>query len=690
MTMEVRHRKNKSVGEQRQPPDSFEGETLQSNDGPMPQEGTDESESPQSSASPGTNEKEPEEDPRISLWGFLTGEIKRGYAFENEEEKFRQRREQVYTFIRIPKEMEKFMFYGLLQLTDAFLYVFTFLPIRMFLALLEMRPVSALGASPTPRSSQRKLFPGLTNTSFRKSTRRLGPAHICDLLKGILMILCGVCLNYVDTSRMYHVIRGQAVIKLYIFFNMLDVGDRLLASFGQDILDALFWTATEQRGRKREHIGTVPHFVLAIVYIFLHAILMLFQATTLNVAFNSHNKALLTIMMSNNFVELKGSVFKKFEKNNLFQMSCSDVRERFHLCILLVIVVTRNMTEFNWNWDHLWVILPDAVMVLLAEFLVDWVKHAFITKFNDISDEVYTEYRASLAYDLAASRQMRYAIADDSDVLSRRMGFCPMPLAILLFRIFCQSVTVTDYFGFFLLILTYLCLLTTKIIISIILLAFAHSFILNDKIKTARSQVRDEKSLWDPRPKITRRRSLHEISSTRKQRRDGAKTNRNGEGASSSSPNKEDVTAEDELAFFQLHRSPSDPSGLQIQTPPQPHSGSGDFLNSGPSISFTDVGAAPRPSHNLESTSSLPLLTTPPEPPPSVLGATPRISFSEHKLTSPSSNHEDFSSMDSPPSFSAAHESSLESALDVKTDAPKKAPPLSQVDRFTMCSNRIV
>lgn len=47
------------------------------------------------------------------------------------------------------------------------------------------------------------------------------------------------------------------------------------------------------------------------------------QASTLNVAFNSHNKSLLTIMMSNNFVEIKGSVFKKFEKNNLFQMSNS-------------------------------------------------------------------------------------------------------------------------------------------------------------------------------------------------------------------------------------------------------------------------------------------------------------------------------------------------------------------------------
>ncbi len=37
-----------------------------------------------------------------------------------------------------------------------------------------------------------------------------------------------------------------------------------------------------------------------IDYKVMHTILVLFQAVTLNVAFNSHNKALLTIMMSNN------------------------------------------------------------------------------------------------------------------------------------------------------------------------------------------------------------------------------------------------------------------------------------------------------------------------------------------------------------------------------------------------------
>jgi hypothetical protein len=79
----------------------------------------------------------------------------------------------------------------------------------------------------------------------------------------------------------------------------------------------------EPRGKKREHIGVVPHLLLAIGYVFLHALLVLLQATTLNVAINSSNKALLTIMMSNNFVELKGSVFKKFDKNNLFQVRVS-------------------------------------------------------------------------------------------------------------------------------------------------------------------------------------------------------------------------------------------------------------------------------------------------------------------------------------------------------------------------------
>lgn len=45
---------------------------------------------------------------------------------------------------------------------------------------------------------------------------------------------------------------------------------------------------------------------------------------------------------------------------------------------------------FSFSPDHIWVILPDTLMVLGAEVLVDWIKHAFITKFNEISAEVCT------------------------------------------------------------------------------------------------------------------------------------------------------------------------------------------------------------------------------------------------------------------------------------------------------------
>jgi len=95
----------------------------------------------------------------------------------------------------------------------------------------------------------------------------LKPGEICDLLKGCILVTCSVGTLYIDTSVMYHIIKSQSVIKLYIFFNMLEVGDRLFSSFGQDTIDALYWTAIEPRDRKREHVGVLPHLLLVMVYV---------------------------------------------------------------------------------------------------------------------------------------------------------------------------------------------------------------------------------------------------------------------------------------------------------------------------------------------------------------------------------------------------------------------------------------
>ncbi|XP_062534189.1 protein TAPT1 homolog [Armigeres subalbatus] len=382
-----------------------------------------------------------------SLYDFIRIELTRGYVLEHDEERYSARREKIYSFMKIPRELESFMAYGVLQCADSFLYMYTFLPLRFVLALwaLMTRPVAkCLGLR-------------------RPSQRLLAPAEICDLLKGLIWIICSWVMFYVDTNMLYHLIKSQSIIKLYIFYNMLEVGDRLLSAFGQDTIDALFWTATEPKDSKKQHLGTIPHFLFALIYVTIHSALVMFQATSLNVAINSNNKGLLTIMMSNNFVELKGSVFKKFDKNNLFQLSCSDVRERFHLTILMLIVLIQTMKEFSWKSEQFFVMIPDCIYVMLTEIFVDWIKHAFITRFNEIPVDVYREYTTSLAYDMTQTRQ-KHAFSDHSDLVARRMGFIPFPLGVILVKALYHALSFENAASVSLFIIAYLVLLSCRVL----------------------------------------------------------------------------------------------------------------------------------------------------------------------------------------------------------------------------------
>ncbi|XP_032596540.1 protein TAPT1 homolog [Drosophila grimshawi] len=385
-----------------------------------------------------------------TFYDFFKVEMTRGYMLEHDEERYSARRQKIYSFMRIPRDLERFMVYGIMQCADSFLYIHTFLPVRFLLAVWSL----------------------LTRTVARicrlrsGNQRLLSPAEICDLLKGAIWISVTLIMLLVDTNRVYHIIKSQSIIKLYIFYNMLEVGDRLLSAFGQDTIDALFWTATEPKHSKREHFGVLTHILFTLIYVFLHSGLIMFQATCLNVAVNSNNKGLLTIMISNNFVELKGSVFKKFDKNNLFQLTCSDVRERFHLSVLLFIVMIQTMKEFDWSITQFCVMLPDCFAVLFTEILIDWVKHAFITRFNELPESIYREYTTSLAYDMTQTRQ-KHAFSDHSDLVARRMGFIPFPLSVVLIKAIYTAVSFHNLAAWLLFLLAYLFALGLRICLTV-------------------------------------------------------------------------------------------------------------------------------------------------------------------------------------------------------------------------------
>ena len=165
------------------------------------------------------------------------------------------------------------------------------------------------------------------------------------------------------------------------------------------------------------------------------------------------------------------------------------MRERFHLFALLFVVVVQTMKEYGWREESFWSLAPDCLLVLGAEILVDWIKHAFVTRFNDLPAEVYHDYTISLAYDLAQTKQ-KYAFSDHSDIVSRRMGFIPLPLGVVMLRVVYTSVRSTNPGAWAVVVLAYFCLLTFRILGSIVILGKAC-----DLIDEHRTRQETEKTL---------------------------------------------------------------------------------------------------------------------------------------------------------------------------------------------------
>jgi hypothetical protein len=342
--------------------------------------------------------------------------------------------------------------------------------------LKEMRP-------PRTRKSR------FRHRRTKSTPSTLMPSHKADILKGLLVIASCFILMRFDASRMYHGIRGQSAIKLYVIYNVLEVCDRLLSAVGQDVLECLFSRETLDRnpdGRSKV-LRPLGMFALALVYTVAHATALFYQVITLNVAVNSYSNALLTLLMSNQFVEIKGTVFKKFEKENLFQITCADIVERFQLWLMLLIIAMRNVVEVgglsiqssDTSWAAMFTgsanasastfkassiipmsftifpkyiaqVLNPFLLVLGSEMFVDWLKHAYITKFNQYKPEVYSKFFDVLAKDYYSNVRPPPPFpfyVDDADVkkafadadLTRRLGLPVIPLSCLFIRAAIQT-----------------------------------------------------------------------------------------------------------------------------------------------------------------------------------------------------------------------------------------------------------
>ncbi|KAL0487183.1 TAPT1 [Acrasis kona] len=388
-------------------------------------------------------------------------------------------RRHMYNTLKVPVELEKLLFFGFLICLDTFLYFFTFLPLRLLLIIY-------------------------TIIMRRRKTTRMAKAHLIDLVRGLSLIINVILINlYWDYSHVYHIVRGESALKLYVIYNMLEVFDRLCSAFGQDVQDSLYFGVTDftkfsnvnevwKRDRKIFSFlcAALPcafHIVFGMIintiYLYVHTLLQLFRVITLNVALNSQNNALFTLLVSNNFVELKGNVFKKVNEDNLMQVSCGDILERFQIIIYGILIFLQNARSAVFGGEE----LLSITTMFVAEIFVDAIKHAFIAKYNDIRSDVYGRHRLKLCEDLATSR--RDSFLENSSAASTRIGFIEIPMVALSMRVFMQSapylVPLDNFLNVIAYLLGYVCLFALKILLSVVIVGYASQKLSRREVKVS-------------------------------------------------------------------------------------------------------------------------------------------------------------------------------------------------------------
>jgi len=235
---------------------------------------------------------------------------------------------------------------------------------------------------------------------------------------------------HLPISFVYHWVRAQSTFKLYVIFNILQIFDKLGSAFGQDLYE-LLWN-----DRPVFSLNFIVGTFVFWLYLLLHGLMLYIQLITLNVGINSSSASMYTLLVSNNFSELKSSVFKKFPSEVMLQIVCGDITERFQLFVFLILIFSQNYAHLDAASVPEWLSTSLSVVatIFLFEFIVDWLKHSYLCKFNVLDVGIYSTFARRLYQDFY-DRQNKL---EHPTILERRLGFCRYPLMVLVLRIALQ------------------------------------------------------------------------------------------------------------------------------------------------------------------------------------------------------------------------------------------------------------
>ena len=244
-------------------------------------------------------------------------------------------------------------------------------------------------------------------------------------------------LTFIDSSTLYHAIRGQSTLKLYVIYNFLEIVDKLVSALGHDTVRTVLLSFSSQ-----ENHGVIASgfsLIAACFLVLLHATLLFVQTMVLNVTVNSQSSALIALLVSNNSIELKGAVFKRFDAENALQVTCADACERCQLMLILFVVTVHNIsttdglpsiTALLEHPQTLWLCATAFFIVWATECAIDWTKHTFVSKFNCIPVSSHKQFLALFCADVNS-----FDHGSEAPFLTQRLGYLPLSISAVVVRV---------------------------------------------------------------------------------------------------------------------------------------------------------------------------------------------------------------------------------------------------------------
>ena len=171
----------------------------------------------------------------------------------------------------------------------------------------------------------------------------------------------------------------------------------------------------------------------------IHSLFLFVHVATLSVAVNSADNALLSLVIGGNFAEIKSTVFKKYNKQNLFKIATSDICERFKLALFLLLILFLNCFQGEMTNSMLKDYYSMCGIILVAELISDWIKHSFITKFNLIKSSIYFDYALILSGDVTGIGHEGVNL-DYTHAAVKRLGLAQIPLVCVTARYLHEAV----------------------------------------------------------------------------------------------------------------------------------------------------------------------------------------------------------------------------------------------------------